>query len=94
MVKIGDYVSPKDKLRTEVRDRAGLDFYTREQLEDELIHLRALIQETWPWVGVAAHRTAAATKKYRDLVKDVANVVKENKREEDDSEPDYWRTNK
>ena len=47
MVKIGDYVSPKDKLRTEVRDRAGLECYTREQLEDEMIHLRSIVQDGW-----------------------------------------------
>lgn len=91
MVKIGEYVSPREKLTIKIKADAGLDYYTREQLEEELIHLRCVIHEGWAWLGVAAPRTKDSVKSYRKLIKDYANVVKENKRPEDDSEPDYWK---
>ena len=93
MAKIGDYISPRKKLMEGVKSQAGLDFYTREQLEEELIHLRCIVQEGWAWLGVAAPRTTDSVKSYRKLIKDYSLVVRQNKTKEEDSEPDYWTHN-
>lgn len=44
------------------------------------IYLMNLLEESWAWLGVAAPRNQKATREYMKLIKDVATVVKENKK--------------